>query len=183
MGTESKSGSNSRMIIILVIVLIVVAGAVAIVFMLTRGSGDSGETVDVAQESTSKIGYAEGVVALDEESLQAAVDAAAEKSRNSFTTDYRNDAYSTDGETFSCHIGNSALNAYDMYIQIFADDEYTDQLFLSKLVRPGTAFEEITLDHPLDPGVHRVYVVYTQVDEEESIAGQSAITMDFHVTE
>ncbi len=54
------------------------------------------------------------------------------------TLEYKNDARSEDGENFSCYIANAVENAYDMYIQIFADAELTDQLLLTGLLRPGT---------------------------------------------
>jgi hypothetical protein len=42
------------------------------------------------------------------------------------------------------------------------------------------------LEHSLENGVHRVYVVFTQVKQdeetgEESVANQVVYTMDFHV--
>ena len=66
--------------------------------------------------------------------------------------------------------------------------ELTDQIFLSGLVPPGSGFDHITLDHELEPGDHRVYVVLTQVDTDPETGKQTLIrqvshTMDFHVTE
>jgi hypothetical protein len=63
----------------------------------------------------------------------------------------------------------------------------TDELYLSQLVPPGSGFEEITLEHPLDPGNHTVYVALTQVvtDEEtgeQTIHNQVVYTMNFTVT-
>ena len=76
---------------------------------------------------------------------------------------YQNDAYSSDGVTFKCYLANSGSNLYDMFLTIFSDVELTDQVYLSGLVPPGSGFEEITLDHALDPGTHRVYVTQSQV--------------------
>ena len=63
----------------------------------------------------------------------------------------------------------------------------TDQVFLSGLVRPGSGFEEISLDHALDPGLTTVYVAVTLVDTEEDgtqvIKSQVVHTMDFNVSE
>jgi hypothetical protein len=63
----------------------------------------------------------------------------------------------------------------------------TDQLYLSKLVPPGSGFEEIELEHPLDQGDHTVYVALTQVETDEetgaqTIRNQVIHTIDFHVT-
>jgi hypothetical protein len=99
---------------------------------------------------------------------------------------YVNDATSTDGVHFDCYLINSATNIYDMYITIYADAEFTDELYLSQLVPPGSGWDSLTLEHALDPGDHTVYVVITQVDTDEdtgeqSVVGQVVYTMDFHV--
>ncbi len=147
-----------------------------------------GQKTDSAgdEPATPKIAYAEGVTAVeDPDALQKAVDEMYEQARQpGVTLEYKNDARSEDGENFSCYIANAVENAYDMYIQIFADAELTDQLLLTGLLRPGTAFDSITLEHPLDPGTHRVYVAFTQVEEDlATIHAQVMVTMDFTVTE
>jgi hypothetical protein len=81
---------------------------------------------------------------------------------------------------------NSTGNIYDMFLGIYSDIEFTDELFLSQLVPPGSGFENITLEHALDVGDHTVYVVFTQVKDdeetgEETVANQVVFTMDFHV--
>ena len=117
--------------------------------------------------------------------MQKAVDEMyAHAAEGGVTLEYKNDARSTDGENFSCYIANAAENRYDMYLQIFADSELTDQLLLTGLIRPGSAFDNISLEHPLDPGTHRVYVAFTQVEEDlETIHAQVMVTMDFTVAE
>ncbi|MDE6836991.1 MAG: hypothetical protein K2P33_01175, partial [Acutalibacter sp.] len=65
---------------------------------------------------------------------------------------------------------------------IYGDREFTDQLYLSKLIPPGNAIREIVLDHSVAPGESTVYVVYTQVDDDHAtIHGQVAVTMTFNV--
>lgn len=95
--------------------------------------------------------------------------------------EFRNDAYSADGETFTCYIGNSPINLYDMFLIIYADVEMTDPLCTTGLIRPGNAFEVLTLDRVLEPGDHTVYVAYNQVTDPETIHAQTFYTMDFHV--
>jgi hypothetical protein len=124
---------------------------------------------------------------LDQDSLQAAIDEAMENAKKgNISLLYKDNAYSDDGSTFSCYIVNSAANAYDMFLTIYADSAMTDELYLSKLVPPGSGFEEITLEHPLDKGDHEVYVALTQVETDEetgaqTIRNQVVHTMDFHV--
>lgn len=100
---------------------------------------------------------------------------------NSVALEFKNDAYSNDGKTFVCYLGNSSLNERDMFIAIYADSALTEELYVSGLVPPGSGFEEITLDQELEEGDHRVYIVFTQMDDPETIHGQTVYTMDFHV--
>jgi hypothetical protein len=134
------------------------------------------------------IGYAtEAKVMLDQDSLQAAMDKAMENAKyGNVSLLYKDNAYSKDGTNFSCYIVNSASNAFDMFITIYSDLEMTDELYLSQLVPPGSGFESLTLEHPLDEGDHTVYVAVTQVETdqetgEQMIRNQVVHTMDFHV--
>lgn len=171
--------------VIVIVGAIVIALLATIVVILLRRQPL--ETIN--DGGTPKIGYAtDAKVMLDQDSLQAAMDAAMENARNgNISLRYKNNAYSSDGITFECVIANSASNIYDMYLTIFADVELKDQIFLSELVPPGSGFESITLDHALDPGDHTVYVALTQVDTdsetgEQVIKNQVMHTMEFHVT-
>ena len=100
---------------------------------------------------------------------------------NAIALEFKNDAFSNDGKTFVCYLGNSALNEYDMYVAIYADAELTDMLYMSGLVPPGSGFEEITLDKELEEGDHRVYIAFTQMEDPKTIHAQTVYTMDFHV--
>ena len=133
------------------------------------------------------IGYAEdGVTVVEDPAEMArAIQQAVENAENSaIALEYKNDASSEDGVNFDCYIANSLENKFDMFIQIFADGTFQDELFLSQLLRPGQAFEKLTLNHELPKGTTRVYVAMTQVetaDGEQSIRAQTFVTMDFSV--
>lgn len=133
-----------------------------------------------------KISYAsEGVTAVeDETALQAAVDEMYEKAgEDGVALEYRNDAASSDGKTFTCYIANSVENGYDMFIALYKDAELTEQLYLSGLIRPGTAFKSVTLDSALEQGTHTVYCAFTQMEEDlETIHAQVIVTMEFTVS-
>ena len=179
---EPKTQPAKRWLIPSLLAVVILLLAVVLVVVLTQGK----EPANIPDTATPKIGYAEGVTAVeDPDALQKAVsDMYAKAAEGSIALEYKNDAFSTDGTNFSCYIANSVDNKYDMYLQIFADQELTDQLLLTGLVRPGSAFDNIALDHALEPGTHRVYVAYTQVEEDlETIHAQVFVTMDFHVTE
>ncbi len=141
----------------------------------TDGAQDvSGEELSPREKALAnggRIGYAtEGVVATDPQTLQEMIDESrkqAQDPKNAISLQYKENAISEDGKNFDCFIGNSRRNAYDMFITIYADQQLTDELFLSELLRPGSRFEKIELERTLEPGVHTAYIVYTQVSEKE----------------
>ncbi|MCI9057802.1 MAG: hypothetical protein HFF76_11195 [Oscillospiraceae bacterium] len=170
--------SNKVVIVAAAVIVAVVIAAAAIIVLSGRSAEPDGGAIGYAADAT---------VMLDENSLQAAMDEALRNAQNSAVAlKYKNGAYSTDGINFECYIANSEANAYDMYLNIYADAEMTDEIFLSQLVPPGSGFESITLHHALDEGDHTVYVVVTQVETDENgqqtIANQVVHTMEFHVT-
>lgn len=177
-GAKQKSSSSNKLVIVLVLLILVIIAAAAAIIFTMNGKKDDG----------LKVGYAtEAKVLLDEDSLQAAVDEAWKNAEEgNVALQYQNDAFSSDGKTFSCYIANAPENLYDMFLTIYADEGMTDQIFLSELVPPGSGFEEITLEHALDTGDHTVYVAVTQVDSdketgEQVIKNQVVHTIAFHV--
>ena len=180
--SKATASSNKAVVIAISAAAAVIVAAIAItaVFILKSNSNANAQPV---------IGYAaEAKVILEEDSLQAALDEANRNAQNgNIGLQYKNNAYSGDGVNFECHIVNSASNAFDMFLTIYADEELTDQIFLSELVPPGSGFKNITLDHALDIGDHTVYVALTQVDTDENgeqkILRQVMHTMEFHVLE
>lgn len=178
---ESQKKSNRIIIIIGAVIIALLIGV--IVYLLTRPADMSIGEGDVP------LGYAvDAKVMLDEDALRAAMEEAQRNAREGrIALRYQNNAYSDDGKTFTCLIANSSANAFDMFIALYADEELTDQLFLSGLVPPGSGFDEITLDHALPSGNNTVYAVLTQVttDEEgnQMLKNQVAHTIQFHVSE
>ena len=159
----------------------------ACLMALTALTGCKKQEAEVSEEPKSNpaLSYAsEGIMALENDAETQAAWEEALKSTAGISLEYKNDAFSTDGENFEVYLGNPSLNTDDMYVTVFADDGLTDELYLSQLIRPGSAFDSITLEHPLEEGDHRVYVVFTMVDmtgDEPQITGQTSATMDFHV--
>lgn len=178
---EKQKPLDKRLIAVIIgLILVIVAMSFFLLF-----KRDGAETDD---NGTPRIGYeTDAKVMLDQDSLQAAVDEAMENAKNGMVAlQYQNDAFSSDGKTFSCYIANAPSNLYDMFLTIYADAELTDQIYLSGLVPPGSGFEEITLDHSLEQGDHTVYVVVTQVETDEEtgeqvMRNQVIHTIEFHV--
>ena len=181
-----------RSILIPVLVALVAAGGV---FFVMRDNGKN-DVVTVTQgegevdKSNSLIvGYAtEGVtpVTNDPNEFSKAVDEAFRKAeeKKSMSLKYRYDATSKDGINFDCLLANSPDNDDDMFIAIYTDSTFQEELFLSELLRPGTAFEHITLNRPLESGVHDVVAAFTLVkteDGQQSITQQQFIGLRFTV--
>ena len=167
---EEGGGGVNKILIGVIIVLVIAVGVIG--FLLVRNILGNKET---------SMG-----LALSREDLEAAVaDAQTNAREGNVALKYENDAYSEDGESFSCYIMNSEFNAYDMFLQIYADAERTDELFTSGLVAPGLGFDRIKLNRKLPEGTNTVYVVLSQVDTDEdgvqSIVGETVHTMDFTV--
>lgn len=174
--------SNKVVIISAMAVVLTVAVATGIIVAILSNKDEP------RPAPTGGIGYStDAQVILSQEELQAALNQAMENARlGNIALLYKNNAYSGDGINFECYIVNSAANRYDMFLTIFADIEMTDQLFLSQLIRPGSGFNRIKLEHELEKGDHTVYVALTQVDRdpetgEEFILRQVFHTMEFHV--
>lgn len=184
MDQEPKQQQKRSPLVLVLIIIIVVLVAAAAVLALGKFGEKEPDPVQLGDNSTPLIGYEEGVTVVDDpDALQKAVSDAYEKAaEGGVPISFRNDAVSEDGTKVQCYIANPASATYDVFITIFADAELTDQIYLSGLIPPGKALQEITLNHKLDSGTHTVYVAYTQVDDDHAtIRGQAIITMDFSV--
>lgn len=176
------TGGKTKLAIIIACAVVSVAVCITVCVMAMQSNkepADATANMLVQYDNTAS-------VILDQESLQDAVDEAMKNAQDGqVALEYKNDAYSSDGKTFSCYIVNARQNAYDMFLTLYADTEMTDQIYLSGLVPPGSGFEEITLDRELEKGDHLVYVAVTQVATEDNIQvikNQVAHTIEFHVT-
>ncbi len=154
----------------------VIAGVCAAAVVVTGGALYAAGAFSPKEEEKGLKYAAEGVMVLEDSGGIYDV-----LEPNAIALEFKNDAYSSDGKTFACYLGNSALNELDMFVALYADAALTDELYVSDLVPPGSGFEEITLDKELPEGDHRVYVAFTQMDDPETIHGQTVYTMDFHV--
>lgn len=179
---QKRKGSPLVLVLIIIIVVLVVAGAV----LLLGKFGEKPAEDSLGDTSTPLIGYEEGVTVVDDpDALQKAVDEMYAKAEEmGVPLEYQNDAYSNDGEKFECYIANPSSAPYDVFISVYSNPELTEQLYLSGLIKPGNAKRDIYLEKRLDAGKHRVYVVYSQVEEDHAtIHQQAVVTMDFTVAE
>lgn len=136
----------------------------------------------------------EGVtVVTDPENLGERVDRMYESaSAEGISVEYKNEAFSTDGVTFDCYIGNPLKSSFPMYITVYADTTFQEELFVSGLLKPGQAFNKVVMSRALEDGVNVLPVCYTQVYEPHTaendtddfaIRAQTVITLNFNVVD
>lgn len=184
---KSKSRVGFQSIVILLLFILVVLMGVVLLNVMRERAPEPAQTVTEEERASGRIGYATtGVtIATDAESLQRAVDEAAEEAdEGSVAVEYRVAAYSEDGVNFSCYIGNPADSPRDKFIVVFGDSEMSEELFVSGLIRPGEVFESIALNRKLEPGSHSLPVTFTdvkEVDGEQVITGQVNFVITFNV--
>jgi hypothetical protein len=106
--------------------------------------------------------------------------------------EYKNEAFSTDGVNFACYIGNPTRSNFPLYITIYADSTFQEELFISGLLKPGQAFNKVVMSRALPDGVNTLPVCYTQVYEPHTgpndtddftIRAQTVITLNFNVVD
>ena len=179
MDQEPKQQSKRSPLVLVLMVIIVLLAAAAVVLALGKLGSQEPASSSSDGDGTPTLGYQEGVMVLDEADVQSEASPAP---AGTVRVKYKKEAISTDGETFTCLIANPDDSEYDIYITIYGDEEFTDELYLSQLIPPGSALNEITVSHKLEKGTHRVYLAYTQVeDDHATIHGQVFVTMDLIV--
>lgn len=168
MEEQTTRRGPSKTVIVAIVVILLLAGSAFGLY----AAGVIGPKDPPALQYASK-----GVVLIDDQDVNETLE------DNAIALEFKNDAYSLDGKTFQCYVGNSPINLYDMFLAIYSDASFTEELWVSDLVPPGSAFEEITLNKALEPGVHTVCIAFTQMeDDAKTIHAQTLYTMDFHVS-
>lgn len=170
--TIQQPNQKKKRPVLLVILLmcVAIAAGAAVAFALSLRESEP------QPESAPKIGYSTGTVIMEGSGPVKLTPP------DNITLEYKRVATSQDGKTFKCQIANAKENQFDMYIDMYTDSALTDEIFLSELFRPGTGFEEITLNRTLDKGLHTVYLVFTQVEDDQStMHNQMVVTYDLLV--
>lgn len=182
MAEETKTVNNQKRVIILLVIVIVVlvAGGGALAYHFLNQGGGEGEGGDDVPE----LGYADGTtVVRDGDALQKALDEMAEKvAKGSMMLEYDGDLYSVNGKDFVGYLANAAENSYDMYFDMYNAQDTSEQLYLSGLLKPGTALDKIKLKTDLPDGDHSAVLFFTTVeDDHKTIHSQISVTVNLHV--
>ena len=179
--SENTQGNKNKLVPILIIIIgvLLIGGAVAAVFLFTGGNGGGEDG-----EPAFTIGYEADVkVAENADDLQEIFEAMAAQ-EGMVDLSYKHVAASTDGTNFVCSIGNPVSNRYDMYLNIYLNNEEQDQILLTGLLPPGTMIEEFKSEIKLDPGEYESFLVFTQIDDDHAtIVGQAIVVLTLIVTD
>lgn len=159
---ENKKSSKAIIILLIIIICLLLVGGGVAAYFLTRNNT---EKIDA---SGGIIKYDEAAVALDELSLMNMYADAVKAAEGTMALKYQTEARSSDGTHFSCYIGNSEANEYDMYANIYLDEELTEQILLTGLIPPGSGIQEFDSEIPLKPGTYETVLVLTQVEKDHS---------------
>lgn len=177
---DEKSSKNLIIILLIIIILLLIAGGIILFFFLKKEEPNA----PLPGEDGFKIQYDGAAVALDEDSLRRQMEDAIKAAEGTMALKYSNEAHSTDGTNFSCYIGNSAANEYDMYVNIYLDEELTQQVLLTGLIPPGSGIQDFESEIPLEPGIYNTVLVLTQVeDDHATIHAQVMVTLTLSVEE
>lgn len=170
-----KKGGKKKLFLLLIIILVLTAVGVT-VFLWYRSKDDD--------DDSGRLGYEKSaVVVTDQDELQKMVDEM-EASKGKISLEYKNIAKSSNGSDFDCYIANSARNTGDMYIGIYTDATYAEELYLTQLMKPGSGITTFTCNKKMEPGRHEVVLVFTLVeDDHKSIRTQTSVTYSLVVDE
>jgi len=163
--TTQDNKSSKKLLIILIIIIVLLLAAVGVVLALFLGKEKPED--NQTSDNGGIIQYEGGVVNFDD--IQEKYDEAQRKANEgSVGVSYVPSAVSEDGVHFTCDIDNPVSNARDMYLNIYTDTTYEEQILLTGLIPPGSGIREFESEIPLDPGTYETVLVMTLVEDDHS---------------
>ena len=170
---ENEKKKNKALVPILLIILIVVivAAAVVIIKLLTKED----DKPDTASGNWIGIGYEQNATILTSGEIAFSQPEGIGIRFNPLAT-------SADGENFNCEIANSYANTLDMYIDIYTDGTYEEEIYISGLMRPGEGITYFKTNRVMSKGTYDVVLVLTLVeDDHKTIHSQSNVALTLYV--
>ncbi len=175
---EKKSSKTIIILLIIVILLLLAAGIIAAVFIMKKDADlpEQGNNGGLIQYEAGVVNYEDAQQVYDE--MQKRAD------EGTIGVKYSNNAISEDGTHFTCKIENPIRNGYDMYLNIYKDDNMTEQILLTGLIPAGSGIEEFESEIPLEPGEYKSVLVMTLVEDDHStLRGQTKVYLNLYVGE
>ncbi len=173
--TAQKTSKKTAVIIIIAVILLLAAG-VTVFLLLNKGDSEPEPT-----DNGGLIQYEGGVI--NYEDAQLKYDEAQKKADEGMVAvNYAISAASEDGRHFKCKIKNPVRNSYDMYLNIYKDNTFEEQILLTGLIPPGSGIEEFESEIQLDPGEYESVLVMTLVeDDHTTLHAQSSVVLRLYV--
>lgn len=166
---QSRAAKRGFAIIIAFLVIIVILVGV-IAFLLGRNTGSSDNSSEAGNTPSGREVVSESRVILDEDSAAGVMeDMRSEVEEGMFecnmsmtwtfddTTNPSKDAY----------VANSKNNKYPIYFDVILKDT-GETIYTSPILPVGSELKNFALDKSLDPGTHKVKVMYTLIKDEVS---------------
>lgn len=182
--TQQKNNKN-LIVVIIIVAALVIAGLVTVIFMLLDKKEPEAPANQIENNfANGQIQYQQhGVIALDADSLQAAMDAASQEIADGYVSlDFNNYAESADGVNFECYLGNSVENTYDVYFDMYLDSTFSQRVMITGLIPPGSGIDTFTSEIDLEPGTYEAVLVLTQVEDDHStIHRQTNVQINLNV--
>jgi hypothetical protein len=161
MCTLEKEKGNKKSVILIIVIIILLAVIGVLAWMVLHPKQETGSEEMPADEG---IAYDTGVVAVDQESLQDAIDKMMAKD-GTMALEMKMNAYSGDGVNYDCDIANSPRNRYDMYMILYLD-ETQEELYRSGLIPVGKRIDHLTVSRALESGTHNCSLTFVQVEDD-----------------
>ena len=180
---QEKKSSKLVVILLIVLIVLVIGGVITAIVLLNKNNDDISAEGD--EETAVTIGYqGQGVVALGEDEFRRIWDQMQrEAEEGMIDLSYKNVAVSEDGVHFECQLGNPISNKYDVYYNIYLDNDLEQQVLLTGLVPPDSQISTFESEIPLDVGEYESTLVITQIeDDHATIHGQAYVVLKLIVT-
>lgn len=173
---EEKKSSNKKVIIILIIIIVLlIAGGTAFALVMNaKNKPAESETTSgnvIPTEVNAKVLDPDKMKEWNESVL-------AEMEDNQIPVAFSPTATSSDGENFSCEIGNPPGAKYLMYLDMYADTSLEEQVYLSGLLEPGQGITEFKTSKTFPKGETDIVLVLTTVqDDHSTIVAQTMMAL------
>jgi len=172
MAEEKKSSNNKVVIILIIVIVLLIAGGVT--FFILNGKKPAEEGT-LTSDGTIPYAANVGMVKENEDLAEKLKEGVGDRIPLHFSTT----AKSEDGENFKCVLGNPQGAQYDMYFDIYADDECTDQIYVSGLIPPGSQLESFKSNKKFPKGTNQdvTLVVTTVEDDHKTLHLQTRVAL------
>ena len=176
---EKEEKKSALIWILTAVIIMLLIGVTFLLFFLLKKKDD--ETIASADKK-QVYGYESSVITDDPETLQQKVNEMyAKAAEGQMGLEFKNEAFSEDGSTFSCYLANSDANSYDMLMIIYIDDTQ-EEIARTGLIPIGARREEFTTTKTLEKGDYEATIVFNLVeDDHETIHSHVNVAYTLHV--